>query len=73
MKQDRTLGNCMQFEGKVKKTTGKSTNNRLAETAGAREQRVGRMHERYGVSKDEGARQLEDFLDRSRDGDLMDR
>jgi uncharacterized protein YjbJ (UPF0337 family) len=73
MNQDRILGICKQFEGKVKTLTGKLTNNQLAVNAGARDQRVGRMQERYGVSKDEAARQLRDFVDRNRDWRLTNR
>ena len=73
MNQARFAGIWKKFSGKVKGRWGKLTNNPLLVTAGAREQRAGRIHEQYGVSKEEAARQLKDFLDRNRNWDLSNR
>ncbi len=67
MNQDRFAGNWKQFGGKVKEQWGRLTNDPQRESAGRRDQLVGRNQERYGVAKEEAARQLKDFLDRNRD------
>jgi len=66
MNRDRFEGNCRQFRGKVKEQWGKLTNDPQREFAGQREQRTGRIQERYGCSKEEAERQLKDFLNRNR-------
>jgi uncharacterized protein YjbJ (UPF0337 family) len=73
MNQARFAGLWKQFRGKVKGRWGKLTSNPLLVTAGARDQRAGRIHEEYGVSKEKAARQLKDFLDRNRNLDLLNR
>ena len=66
MNQDRFEGNWRQFGGKVKEQWGRLTNDPQREFAGRRDQLAGRTQERYGISKEEAARQLKDFLDRNR-------
>jgi uncharacterized protein YjbJ (UPF0337 family) len=73
MNQDRFAGIGKQFRGKVKEHWGKLTNDRLGVAAGTRDQLAGRIQERYGVSKENAARQLKDFLDRNRNWDLANR
>ncbi len=73
MNQDRFAGIWKQFRGKVKGSWGKLTNNLLVVTAGTRDQLAGRIQERYGISKEEAARQLKDFLDRNRNWNLSNR
>jgi uncharacterized protein YjbJ (UPF0337 family) len=73
MNQDRFAGICKQFRGKVKERWGELANNTLLVTAGTRDQLAGRVQERYGVAKEEAARQLKDFRDRNRNWDLANR
>lgn len=73
MNQARFAGIWKQFRGTMMGRWGKLTNNPLMVTAGARDRRAGRIQEQYGVSKEEAARQLKDFLDRNRNWDLSNR
>jgi uncharacterized protein YjbJ (UPF0337 family) len=73
MNQDRFAGICKQLRGKLRGRWGELTNNPLGVTAGTRDQLAGRIQERYGVSKENAARQLKDFLDRNRNWDLANR
>ena len=73
MNQDRFAGIWKQFRGKVKGRWGKLTNNLLVVTAGTSDQLAGRIQERYGISKEEAARQLKDFLNRNRNWNLLNR
>jgi uncharacterized protein YjbJ (UPF0337 family) len=70
MNQDRFAGICRQFTGTMKERWGNLTNNPLVVAAGTRDQREGRIQERYGVSQENAARQLEDFFARNRNWDL---
>jgi uncharacterized protein YjbJ (UPF0337 family) len=73
MNQDRFAGICKQFRGKVEGRWGKLTNNPLVVTAGTRDQLAGGIQERYGVAKEEAARQRKDFIDSNRNWDLANR
>ena len=66
MNQDRFEGNWKQFGGKVKEQWGRRTNDPQRELAGRRDQLAGRIQEGYGISNEEAARQLKDFLDHNR-------
>jgi uncharacterized protein YjbJ (UPF0337 family) len=73
MNQDRIAGVCKQFSGTMKQGWGKLTDNPLLVTAGTRDQLAGKIQERYGVSKEQAARQLKDFFERNRNWDLSSR
>jgi uncharacterized protein YjbJ (UPF0337 family) len=73
MNRDRFEGGWKQFSGKVKERWGRLTHDPQRELAGRREQLAGRIQERCGISKEEAARQLRDFLDRNRNWDLSKR
>ncbi len=73
MNQDRFEGIWKQFSGKVQGHWGELTHNPLAVSAGTRAQLAGRIQERYGVSKEEAARQLKEFLDRNHNWDILKR
>ncbi len=66
MNQERFAGIRQQLRGMVKKSWGRMTNNPLVVAAGIRDQCAGSIQERYGISKEQAARQLKDFLDRNR-------
>ena len=61
---DFVQGNWKQVSGKVKQQWGKLTDDDLAKIAGRREELEGKLQERYGLSKDEIKKQLDDFMTR---------
>jgi len=70
MNRDRFAGGWKQLSGKVKERWGILINDPRCESTGRRDQLAGRIQERSGISKEEAARQLRDFLDRNRRRDL---
>ena len=52
MNWDRVEGNWKQFKGKAREKWGKLTDNDWEQIAGKKDQLVGRIEERYGISKD---------------------
>ena len=65
MNKDTFEGNWMQFKGKVKEQWGKLTDDDLDVIAGKRDQLVGRIQERYGISKDEAEKQFSTWHERT--------
>ena len=65
MNQDRIEGNWLQFKGKVKEQWGKLTDDDLDIIAGKRDQLLGRIQERHGLSKDEAEKQVTAWKDRN--------
>lgn len=70
MNLDRLEGSWKQLGGHVKEQWGRLTNDARCESAGNCARREGAMQERYGVSKEEAARQLKAFRARNRHWDL---
>jgi uncharacterized protein YjbJ (UPF0337 family) len=66
MNQDRIHGIWKQFGGKIKERWGMLTEDPLAVAAGRHDRLAGRAQEQRGISKQEAARQLEDFRSRNR-------
>ena len=58
MNWDRIEGNWKQFKGSALQQWGKLTDDQLDVVAGKRDVLLGRIQELYGVSKDEGEKQL---------------
>ena len=52
MNNDRMEGNWKQFKGKVQEQWGKLTDDDLDVVEGRREQLVGRIQERHGLTKE---------------------
>jgi|HubBroStandDraft_1064217.scaffolds.fasta_scaffold75301_4 uncharacterized protein YjbJ (UPF0337 family) len=67
MNWDRIEGNWKQFHGKFREHWGRFREDELEIIAGKREQDAGRLQERYGISKDEALRALQEFEHRQRD------
>jgi uncharacterized protein YjbJ (UPF0337 family) len=67
MNRDRVEGNWKQFSGKLRERWGKLTHDDVGVNAGKRDQLVGNVQVRHGMSKEETKRQVIDFLDRNRD------
>ena len=61
MNWDRVEGQWKQIKGKVVEQWGKLTDDDLDVIAGKRELLAGRIQERYGVSRDEAEKQVEQW------------
>jgi len=61
MNWDRIEGNWKQFKGQIKEQWGKFTDDELDVVAGKRDQFLGKLQEKYGITKDEAQRQLLEF------------
>jgi uncharacterized protein YjbJ (UPF0337 family) len=64
MNWDQVTGNWKQFEGKVKEQWGKLTDDELAVIAGKRDQLAGLLQKRYGYSKEQAEREIQEFSQR---------
>jgi uncharacterized protein YjbJ (UPF0337 family) len=58
MNWDRIEGNWKQFKGSAMQQWGKLTDDQLDVVAGKRDVLLGRIQEVYGISKEEGEKQL---------------
>jgi uncharacterized protein YjbJ (UPF0337 family) len=65
MNHDRMEGNWRQFKGKVKEQWGKLTDDDLDVIAGKREQLLGKIQERHGISKEEAEKQVAVWKERN--------
>lgn len=61
MNWDQIEGNWKQFQGKVKQQWAKVTDDDLELVDGKRLELVGRIQERYGITKEQAEGQLDDF------------
>lgn len=61
MNWDQIKGNWTQVKGKAQQQWGKLTNDDLDIIEGKREELVGRIQERYGISKEQAEKEVEDF------------
>jgi uncharacterized protein YjbJ (UPF0337 family) len=64
MNSDTVEGNWKQFKGKVKEQWGKLTDDDFDVIAGKRDQLLGRIQERHGISRDEAEVQVKEWEDR---------
>jgi uncharacterized protein YjbJ (UPF0337 family) len=58
MNWDQVKGQWKQMKGAVGKQWGKLTNDDVEMIAGERDRLVGKIQERYGISKEEAERQI---------------
>ena len=65
MNQDTISGNWKQFKGKVREAWGKLTDDDLDVVAGKRDQMIGKMQERYGVTLEEAEKQVKEWEHRN--------
>jgi uncharacterized protein YjbJ (UPF0337 family) len=70
MNEDRMKGNWKQFKGKIQEQWGKLTDDDLDVIAGKRDQLLGRIQERHGITKDEAENQVQDWEKRNADSEL---
>jgi uncharacterized protein YjbJ (UPF0337 family) len=62
MNKDILEGNWKQLRGAIREKWGELTDDELEQIAGKRDKLVGSLQKRYGYSKDEASRQIDDFL-----------
>ena len=65
MNRDRIEGNWKQLKGTIKEQWGKLTDDDLDVIAGKRDQLLGRIQERHGITKDEAEKQISDWEQRN--------
>ena len=61
MNTDRVKGTWTQVKGKLREQWGKLTDDDLDVIDGKREQLAGRIQERYGVTREEAEKQVEQW------------
>lgn len=61
MNWDIIKGNWKQYQGKARENWGELTDDDVAKAEGNREQLVGRIQERYGITKDEADKQIKEW------------
>jgi len=61
MNWDQISGNWKQVKGKFKEHWGKLTDDDLAVIAGKRDQLIGKLQEKYGISKEEAEKQADEL------------
>src|SRR6266567_1000863 len=62
MNWDQVKGNWKQFQGKVKQKWGKLTDDDLTMINGRREELEGKIQDRYGYSRDQIRKEVDDWL-----------
>ncbi|HEX9027541.1 MAG TPA: CsbD family protein [Anaerolineales bacterium] len=62
MNTDVLSGMWKQLRGQVKQTWGKLTDDDLTQINGQRDKLIGKLQERYGYSRMEAERELDNFL-----------
>lgn len=65
MNWDQVQGKWKQMKGSVKQQWGKLTDNDLEIIDGQKDKLVGRLQERYGITKEEASRQIQDWSPRA--------
>lgn len=61
MNEDHAKGTWKQAKGKMKTQWGKLTDDDIKETGGQKDQLVGKIQEKYGVTKEEALKKYEEF------------
>jgi uncharacterized protein YjbJ (UPF0337 family) len=65
MNSDQLEGKWKQVKGSVREQWGKLTDDDLDVIAGKQEQLVGKIQERYGISREEAAKQVKEWASKS--------
>jgi len=63
MNWDQISGNWKQFTGRVKQKWAKLTDDDLTFISGKKDELIGKVQERYGISREEAQRQAEAWSD----------
>jgi len=61
MNWDIVQGKWKQYKGSAKEKWGDLTDDELDQAAGQRDQLVGKIQEKYGVTKDEAEKQVDEW------------
>lgn len=61
MNDDRIKGNWKNFKGKLKEKWGRLTDDELDVAEGKRDQLIGKIQEKYGLTRDEAERQYDEL------------
>lgn len=61
MNWDQIKGNWKQIKGQARQQWGKLTDDDVEVAQGQREELVGRIQERYGITKDDAEKQVSDW------------
>jgi uncharacterized protein YjbJ (UPF0337 family) len=61
MNWDQIQGNWRQFKGQLLQKWGNLTDDELDNINGHREYLIGKIQEKYGITKEEAERQVHDF------------
>ncbi len=61
MNSDQLKGKWKQVKGSVQKQWGKLTGDELDQIDGEREKLVGKLQEKYGMSKEQAEKEVNDF------------
>ena len=69
MNWDQIEGKWKQMKGSVKQKWGKLTDDDLDVIAGKQDQLAGKIQERYGITKEEAAKQVREWGETARDAD----
>lgn len=64
MNTDILEGKWKQIRGEIRETWGELTDSELEQIAGKRDKLAGTLQEKYGWSREEAERQIDDFLRR---------
>jgi uncharacterized protein YjbJ (UPF0337 family) len=62
MNWDIAEGNWKQLKGKAREKWGKLTDSDWEQVAGKKDQLIGRIQERYGITKDEAQKQADEWV-----------
>ena len=62
MNWDELGAKWMQFKGSAKQMWGRFTDDDLDYVAGTRDRLIGRLQEKYGITRDEAERQAEEWF-----------
>jgi uncharacterized protein YjbJ (UPF0337 family) len=61
MNWDQVKGNWMQVKGTIKSNWGRLTDDELDQIEGERDKLIGKIQERYGITREEAERQVDSF------------
>jgi uncharacterized protein YjbJ (UPF0337 family) len=67
MNQDIFGGKWKQLRGSIKQKWGELTDDELDQIEGRRDKLAGKLQEKYGYTKQEAEREIDNFLDESED------
>ncbi len=62
MNWEQIEGQWLQLSGKVKSQWAKLTDDDLANVAGKKDQLIGKVHERYGILKEDAEKQVNEWI-----------